>query len=126
MSAVILQRHKQTSQTMKKIIIYILTITTATFGIQACKTYYFRSNYKDTNSLIHATNNIQTKPYLKAHLKNGDVCILRDSWIVDTITKKEFMILPFGIIGFPELVRQAVFHEIHLSRLIGVDLLFRS
>lgn len=86
MSAVILQRHKQTSQTMKKIIIYILTITTATFGIQACKTYYFRSNYKDTNSLIHATNNIQTKPYLKAHLKNGDVCILRDSWIVDTIT----------------------------------------
>ena len=86
MSAVILQRHKQTSQTMKKIIIYILTITTATFGIQACKTYYFRSNYKDTNSLIHATNNIQTKPYLKAHLKNGDVCILRDSWIVDTVT----------------------------------------
>lgn len=86
MSAVILQRHKQTSQTMKKIIIYILTITTAIFGIQACKTYYFRSNYKDTNSLIHATNNIQTKPYLKAHLKNGDVCILRDSWIVDTIT----------------------------------------
>lgn len=86
MSAVILQRHKQTSQTMKKIIIYILTITTAIFGIQACKTYYFRSNYKDTNSLIHATNNIQTKPYLKAHLKNGDVCILRDSWIVDTVT----------------------------------------
>lgn len=86
MSKVILQRHKQTSQTMKKIIIYILTITTATFGIQACKTYYFRSNYKDTNSLIHATNNIQTKPYLKAHLKNGDVCILRDSWIVDTVT----------------------------------------
>ncbi|MCA0335096.1 MAG: hypothetical protein LCH44_14245 [Bacteroidetes bacterium] len=71
---------------MKKIIIYILTITTAIFGIQACKTYYFRSNYKDTNSLIHATNNIQTKPYLKAHLKNGDVCILRDSWIVDTVT----------------------------------------
>lgn len=86
MSKVILQRHKQTSQTMKKIIIYILTITTTIFGIQACKTYYFRSNYKDTNSLIHATNNIQTKPYLKAHLKNGDVCILRDSWIVDTIT----------------------------------------
>lgn len=86
MSKVILQRHKQTSQTMKKIIIYILTITTAIFGIQACKTYYFRSNYKDTNSLIHATNNIQTKPYLKAHLKNGDVCILRDSWIVDTVT----------------------------------------
>lgn len=86
MSAVILQRHKQTSQTMKKIIIYILTITTTIFGIQACKTYYFRSNYKDTNSLIHATNNIQTKPYLKAHLKNGDVCILRDSWIVDTVT----------------------------------------
>jgi len=69
---------------MKKIIFYILTITTLIIGIQACKTYYFRSNYKDVNSLIHETQNLKTKPFLKAHLKNGDVCILKDSWKIDT------------------------------------------
>lgn len=53
-------------------------------GIQSCVTYYFRSNYKDTNSLIHGTKNLQTKPFLKAHLKSGDVCILKDSWEIDT------------------------------------------
>lgn len=69
---------------MKKIILYILTISAVIFGTQACKPYYFRSNYKDSNSLIHGTKNLQTKPFLKAHLKNGDVCILNDSWKIDT------------------------------------------
>jgi len=69
---------------MKKNILYILIITAVIFAIQACKTYYFRSNYKDANSLIHETKDLQTKPFLKAHLKNGDVCILKDSWKIDT------------------------------------------
>jgi len=69
---------------MKKIFFYILTITTAIIGIQSCATYFFRSNYNDANSLIHGTNNLQTKPFLKAHLKNGDVCILTDSWEIDS------------------------------------------
>lgn len=69
---------------MKKITLYFLTITSVICGIQACKTYYFRSNYQDRNSLIHATNNLQTKPFLKAHLKNGDVCILNGDWQIDT------------------------------------------
>jgi hypothetical protein len=69
---------------VKKIILYILTISAVIFGTQACKPYYFRSNYKDSNSLIHGTKNLQTKPFLKAHLKNGDVCVLNDSWKIDT------------------------------------------
>lgn len=69
---------------MKKIIFYILTTTAVIFGIQSCANYYFRSNYKDANSLIHETKSLQTKPFLKAHLKNGDVCILKDSWKIDT------------------------------------------
>jgi hypothetical protein len=81
MLAVILN---QTTMKNKKLIFYIGTLIIAILAIQACKTYYFRSNYKDANSLIHETKNMQTKPYLKAHLKNGDVCILWDSWKVDT------------------------------------------
>lgn len=54
-------------------------------ALQACKTYFFRSNYRDINSLLYNTNNSPLKPFLKAHLKNGDVCILKDSWQVDTM-----------------------------------------
>lgn len=68
---------------MKKIIFSILTIIVVICGIQACKTYYFRSAYYDENSLLHGTENLETKPFLKAHLKNGDVCILKDTWAVD-------------------------------------------
>ena len=69
---------------MKKILSYIFIVALVVLGVQACKTYYFRSNYMDANSLIHSTNNLQTKPFLKAHLKSGDVCLLKDSWKVDT------------------------------------------
>ena len=65
----------------KSIVILIIGL----IAIQACKTHYFRSNYQDANALLHETQNIQIKPYLKAHLLNGEVCILKDSWQVDTI-----------------------------------------
>jgi hypothetical protein len=64
-----------------KTLFYTLVIVLV---IQSCATYYFRSNYKDANSLMHETVNMQTKPFLKAHLKNGDVCILRNFWKVDS------------------------------------------
>jgi hypothetical protein len=51
--------------------------------IQSCTSHHFRSNYKSTNSLLHATDAVSIKPFLKAHLKNGDICILEDSWKVD-------------------------------------------
>ncbi len=73
---------------MKKTIIYTLVIVVAIIGIQSCINHYFRSNYKAANRLLHETNNLKTKPFLKAHLKNGDVCILTDSWEVDTIANK--------------------------------------
>jgi hypothetical protein len=70
---------------LNKLLMYILALVIGVLTIQACKTNYFRSNYKEANKLLHETQNIQTKPFLKAHLKNGDVCILKDSWQVDTI-----------------------------------------
>ena len=53
--------------------------------VLACSPYYFRSNYNNANKLLHETKNPETKPFLKAHLKNGDVFILFDKWQVDTI-----------------------------------------
>lgn len=54
--------------------------------IQSCRTYKFRSNYTNANTLIHETDNMKTKPFLKAHLKNGDIFILTDKWEIDTVT----------------------------------------
>jgi len=70
----------------KKIIFCTLALAIVIMTIQSCATYYFRSNYKDANSLIHDSEYLLIKPFLKAHLKNGDICILRDSWKVDTTT----------------------------------------
>ena len=71
----------------KKLILYISILVAGIFTIQACKTYInFRSNYTDANKLMHETENLQIKPFLKAHLKNGDICILKDTWEIDTIS----------------------------------------
>ncbi|MBL7780315.1 MAG: hypothetical protein JNM22_03790 [Saprospiraceae bacterium] len=54
--------------------------------IQACMApRHFRANYRDANALMHQQDSLQQKPFLKAHLKNGDVCILKDTWKVDTV-----------------------------------------
>ncbi len=69
----------------KKLTYLVVVLTIGIVTIQACKTYYFRSNYQYANKLLHDTKNIAVKPFLKAHHKNGDVYILRDSWQIDTI-----------------------------------------
>jgi hypothetical protein len=70
---------------IRKLVYFALAVFTAIIAIQSCRTYYFRSNYTDTNQLIHQTNPQLVKPFLKAHLKNGDICILQDSWEIDTL-----------------------------------------
>ena len=52
---------------------------------RGCSSYYFRTDYKDANSLIHSTANLQSKLFLKAHLKNGGIFIFRDTWNADVI-----------------------------------------
>lgn len=68
----------------KRISLIVLSLVLLIIGIQACNTYYFRSNYKDANALLHQTESLATKLFLKAHLKNGDIIIFRDSWMVDS------------------------------------------
>ncbi len=70
---------------MKKTIYYLSLIAVVVITTQSCHQQFFRSNYKDTNHLIHQTKNLTTKPFLKAHLKNGNICILTDTWQVDTV-----------------------------------------
>jgi hypothetical protein len=60
-----------------------LIITMASCNVQV---HNFRQNYTDTNALLHNAKNTTTNIYLKAHLKNGDVCVLRNSWQIDSIT----------------------------------------
>jgi len=68
----------------KKLTPSLVMLAVGMLTFQACTTYYFRSNYQDANKLLHETKSMQTKPYLKAHLRNGDICILHDSWQIDT------------------------------------------
>jgi len=68
-----------------KALIYALALMISVLFIYACAIHDFRSNYKDANALLYEANNLNTKPFLKAHLKNGDVCIMRDTWEVDTV-----------------------------------------
>ena len=69
----------------KKSLLYIISsLALLIIVINSCSTYLFRENYISTNALIHKTSKSDTKLYLKIHLKNGDVCILTDTWVIDS------------------------------------------
>ncbi len=44
-----------------------------------------RTQYRDVNKALHATENLRVKPFIKAHMKNGDLCIFLESWRIDTV-----------------------------------------
>ncbi len=56
--------------------------------IQSCARPHFRSDYQEASKLIAETKKLKKIPFLKAHLKNGDVCILKDSWKIDNISNR--------------------------------------
>ena len=51
--------------------------------LAACSAVHFRNQYENINSLIHQKDSILKKSFLKAHLKNGQVCVLETSWSYD-------------------------------------------
>ncbi len=68
-------------------VVFILLITALI--IQSCRSsQQFRTTYSQVNAFIHQTGQLKTKPFLKAHLKNGDICILRNSWTVSDSTNR--------------------------------------
>ena len=69
-----------------KVILAVLVFLSFSILLQNCSSYqeyHFRKNYSDANKLQHNTKNLSEKPFLKAHFKNGNVSILRDSWTID-------------------------------------------
>lgn len=56
----------------------------------------FRNTYADANAFLHATaadsngisGNARLNPFLKAHLRNGDVYIFQSNWSLDTSTQR--------------------------------------
>lgn len=50
------------------------------FSSSGCGKFYFRSEYKNANELLHDSKLLSAKPFLKAHYKNGNVCVLYDTW----------------------------------------------
>lgn len=72
---------------MKRNAIITLLTSIILLIITSCvTTNTFRSNYTDANSLLHESNNLVEKKFLKAHLKNRDVLILKNKWGIDTIS----------------------------------------
>jgi hypothetical protein len=71
-------------QLPRKIQIVCLVCLFIVLVSQGCSSYFFRNDYKDANTLIHETENLITKPFLKAHLKSGQVVIFRDTWTADS------------------------------------------
>lgn len=76
-------------QSPKRLSLFILLTITCFIVVQSCKIRHFRSNYKNANQLIHHTENLTVKPFLKVHMLNGDICILFDTWRVDS--KQEYV-----------------------------------
>ena len=46
---------------LKKLFLGAAAILLVAIIVQACKAYYFRSDYTDVNKLLHETNNLKTK-----------------------------------------------------------------
>ncbi len=68
---------------IKKLIFVSLIFTIL---IAACKTTtQFRENYATSNALLHSVSCKEDKPFLKAHLKDGSIVILKDTWKIDTV-----------------------------------------
>lgn len=61
-------------------------LVTVLIVFQSCSSHFiFRETYKDANALLTKVNRLDGIPFLKAHMKDGSVFILRDTWRVDTI-----------------------------------------
>lgn len=52
--------------------------------ISCRKTHYFRDSYRSLNELMHDADNLKQKGFLKAHFRNGNVCILNENWAIDS------------------------------------------
>lgn len=65
---------------MKGGILIVTVFMGLLFSFSGCGKHYFRSEYNNANELLHESRQLASKPFLKAHYKNGNVCVLYDTW----------------------------------------------
>jgi hypothetical protein len=63
----------------------ILVISMGVLLAPGCRSYYFRNQYRSTGELANGIRDVQPQPYLKAHMKNGNLFVVKDAWLVDTV-----------------------------------------
>lgn len=62
-----------------------IIIFLAPLFLYSCYVSHSRKNYKSVNEFVHAPENVHSKAFLKAHHRNGNIYILRDTWKFDSI-----------------------------------------
>jgi len=80
-----MKKNNSIQMVKQNLIISCLILVVSIIACKSIKHYQFREQYLSHNELIHISNDSLKKPYLKAHLKNGEVYILDDKWSLDTI-----------------------------------------
>lgn len=77
-------RYRDTVQLTMKYLKYLTLILILFITTQSCVTKLSRFNFKDSNSLINKVKEYKKTPYIKAHLVNGDICLLNEKWYIDS------------------------------------------
>ncbi|MCC6752910.1 MAG: hypothetical protein IT266_02880 [Saprospiraceae bacterium] len=72
----------------KSLCLILGMVAAIAFMVSCARHYYFRENYRDANALLHLSEKGKSRVFLKAHMRNGDVCILRDSWQIDSLREE--------------------------------------
>ncbi len=68
---------------LKRLIPFFFLLLIVVAFNESCQTSYNRNNYSDVNNLITSALYNDGTPFIKAHFKNGDVCIFMGGWDID-------------------------------------------
>jgi len=67
-----------------RIVLFLISVIILIFVVEACKNHYFRENYSSVNEFLHDSKNLSKNHFIKIHYKNGDLCIFKNTWDIDT------------------------------------------
>jgi hypothetical protein len=72
---------------MKTLLSFLLLAVIVVCINTTCKPIEFRKSYTSANELLYDSSNLLKKPFLKAHMRNGDVYVFSENWTIDTIKR---------------------------------------
>lgn len=68
-----------------RITLFLVFIFIMSASIWCIRPSNFRKSYNEANELMYDEKELKAKPYLKAHLNNGDVIIFQSAWVFDSV-----------------------------------------